>query len=233
MRDERSPLSGLTEKDLAVEQGRVFARNNPPRGETYEQIFKRMNQRLVEVRAGAQPGRERGSEATSGQQQQRGNEQNRAAQASASQDGVYSFHSFGAQFCEVRVDESLGIVRIARFLGAYGAGRILNMKTAISQMQSGITWGISMALHEATLLDKAHGYFVNADLAEYHVPVNLDIPNIEVHFIEEKDEIVDPVGAKGIGEIGIVGVAAAVANAVYHATGKRVRDLPITIDKLL
>jgi xanthine dehydrogenase YagR molybdenum-binding subunit len=118
-------------------------------------------------------------------------------------------------------------------VGAYGAGRILNAKMARSQMSGGIIYGIAMALHEHTAIDPRTGRYLNADLAEYLVPVNADIGEIDVIMIDEKDEHVDPIGVKGIGEIGTTGVAAAVANAVWHATGVRVRDLPITLDKVL
>jgi xanthine dehydrogenase YagR molybdenum-binding subunit len=138
-----------------------------------------------------------------------------------------------AIFAEVRVDEHLGFVRVTRVVNAVAAGRILNPKTARSQILGGVVWGIGMALQEETLTDHTFGRFVNANLGEYHVPVNADIHDIEVIFVEEQDEIINPLGVKGVGEIGIVGTAAAIANAIYHATGKRVRDLPITLDKLL
>jgi len=124
-------------------------------------------------------------------------------------------------------------VRVTRFTGAYGVGRVLNLKTARSQMIGGIVMGIGMALLEETITDTLTGRIVNPNLAEYHVPVSADIPAIEAYFVEENDPHVNPIGAKGVGEIGITGVAAAVANAIYHATGKRIRDLPITPDKLL
>jgi xanthine dehydrogenase YagR molybdenum-binding subunit len=111
-------------------------------------------------------------------------------------------------------------------------GRILNTKTASSQIIGGVVWGIGMALHEETLIDHKFGRIVNANIAEYHLPVNADVHDIEVIFVDEADETINPLGIKGLGEIGIVGAAAAIANAVYHATGKRVRDLPITVDKL-
>jgi xanthine dehydrogenase YagR molybdenum-binding subunit len=145
----------------------------------------------------------------------------------------YSMHAFGAVFAQVRVDADLGEVRVARMVGAYGAGRILNAKTARSQMIGGIVYGLGMALTEETLIDRRTARYINADLAEYHVPVNADVPDIDIIFIDEKDTAVNPLGVKGIGEIGTVGVAAAVANAVYNATGVRVRDLPITLDKVL
>jgi xanthine dehydrogenase YagR molybdenum-binding subunit len=145
----------------------------------------------------------------------------------------FASRSFGAVFAEVRVDEALGIVRVPRVVATYSVGRILNAKTARSQLEGGIVWGISMALFEESLLDRRYGRFANNNLAEYHVPVNADIGTIEVRFVDESDTIFDPLGARGIGEIGITGVPAAIANAVYHATGRRVRDLPITLDKLL
>jgi xanthine dehydrogenase YagR molybdenum-binding subunit len=145
----------------------------------------------------------------------------------------YSMHSFGAQFAEVRVDPELATVRVSRWVMAVGSGQVINTKTATSQLQGGIIYGLGMALFEETLMDKKFGRVMNADYAEYHVPVHADIPVIDAFFVTETDPHVNPIGAKGIGEIPITGVAAAVANAVYHATGIRVRDLPITRDKLL
>jgi len=145
----------------------------------------------------------------------------------------FSMHAFGAQFAEVRINEDTGEVRVPRLLGVFAAGRIINPKTARSQFLGGITWGLSMALHENSVLDPHFGDYVNHDFAEYHIATNADVEEIDVTWIEEEDPHVNPMGAKGIGEIGIVGTAAAIANAVYHATGIRVRDLPITLDKLL
>jgi xanthine dehydrogenase YagR molybdenum-binding subunit len=144
----------------------------------------------------------------------------------------YSMASYGAQFCEVRVHEETGEVRVSRWLGSFNCGTIVNPKTAASQLRGGIVMGIGMALTEETLFDERRGRIMNPSLAEYHVPVNLDIPRIEVMFTSRPDEHA-PLGARGIGEIGITGVAAAIANAVFNATGKRIRDLPITLDKLL
>ncbi|WP_213286884.1 xanthine dehydrogenase family protein molybdopterin-binding subunit [Bradyrhizobium sp. sGM-13] len=138
-----------------------------------------------------------------------------------------------AIFAEVKVDEQLGVIRVTRVVNAVAAGRILNPKTAHSQVMGGVVWGIGMALHEETLFDHRFGRVMNANIAEYHMPVNADVHDIKVIFVDEPDEIVNPLGIKGLGEIGIVGVAAAIANAVYHATGKRVRDLPITLDKVI
>jgi xanthine dehydrogenase YagR molybdenum-binding subunit len=148
-------------------------------------------------------------------------------------DGAHAHNTHSAIFAEVRIDEELGVIRVTRIVNAVAAGRILNTKTAGSQILGGVVWGIGMALHEETLVDHTFGRVMNANIAEYHVPSNADIYDIEVIFVDEPDDIVNPLGIKGLGEIGIVGVAAAVANAVYHATGKRVRDLPITLDKLL
>ncbi len=145
-------------------------------------------------------------------------------------------HAFGthsAVFAEVRVDEDLGTVRVSRVVSAVAAGRIINPKTARSQILGGVVWGIGMALEEEALIDHGLGRCMNHDFAEYHIPVNADVPDIDVIFVEERDEAVNPLGAKGVGEIGIVGVPAAIANAIHHATGLRLRDLPITPDKVL
>lgn len=146
---------------------------------------------------------------------------------------AYSMGTHSAVFAEVRVDEALGTVRVTRVVSAIAAGRIMNPKTAANQIAGGVVWGISMALHEQGQFDHALGRQMNHNFSEYHVPVNADIHDIDVLFVEEHDDIVNPLGAKGVGEIGVVGVAAAVSNAVWHATGKRVRALPITLDKLL
>ncbi|KRR15903.1 aldehyde oxidase [Bradyrhizobium lablabi] len=150
-----------------------------------------------------------------------------------SEDKSHARNVHSAIFAEVKVDEEIGIIRVTRVVKAVAAGRILNPKTAHSQVMGGVVWGIGMALHEETLYDHRFGRVMNANIAEYHVPVNADIHDIEVIFVDEPDEMVNPLGIKGLGEIGIVGVAAAIANAVYHATGKRVRDLPITLDKVI
>jgi xanthine dehydrogenase YagR molybdenum-binding subunit len=150
-----------------------------------------------------------------------------------SEDTSHARNVHSAIFVEVKVDEQLSIIRVTRVVKAVAAGRILNPKTAHSQVMGGVVWGIGMALHEKTLYDHRFGRVMNANIAEYHVPVNADIHDINVIFVDEPDQLVNPLGIKGLGEIGIVGVAAAVANAVYHATGKRVRDLPITLDKVV
>jgi len=148
-------------------------------------------------------------------------------------DDKHAHNTHSAVFVEVKVDEELGVIRVTRIVDAVAAGRILNTKTAASQIMGGVVMGIGMALHEEAQIDQRFGRIMNANIAEYHVPVNADVHDIKVIFVEEEDRIINKMGIKGVGEIGIVGVASAIANAVYHATGKRVRDLPITLDKLL
>jgi xanthine dehydrogenase YagR molybdenum-binding subunit len=148
-------------------------------------------------------------------------------------DGRVAFQSFGAQFVEVRFDPELARLRVTRVVGVYDCGCILNAKTARSQMLGGVVWGLGMALLEETVRDPRNGAVISDNLADYHVPVNADIEEIDVLFVEVPDFAFNPLGARGIGEIGITGIAAAVANAVYHATGVRVRDLPILPEKLL
>ncbi len=145
----------------------------------------------------------------------------------------FSMHAFGAQFAEVRVNVDTGEVRVPRLLGVFAAGRIINPKTARSQLLGGMTMGLSMALHEAGVMDPRFGDYVNHDFAAYHIATNADVGTIDVTWVDEDDPHLNPMGSKGIGEFGIVGTAAAIANAVYHATGVRIRDLPITLDKLL
>ena len=141
--------------------------------------------------------------------------------------------SFGAHFVEVGVDAATGETRIRRMSGAFAAGRILNPKSARSQVIGAMTMGVGAALMEELIVDKRFGYFVNHDLAEYHVPVHADIPDQDVHFLEELDDKSSPMKAKGVGELGICGVGAAVANAIYNATGVRLREYPLTLDKVL
>jgi xanthine dehydrogenase YagR molybdenum-binding subunit len=144
-----------------------------------------------------------------------------------------SMHAFGAQFAEVRIDPDLGEIRVSRFTGAFDAGHVLNPKTARSQLIGGITYGIGMALLEETLIDGETGRVVNPNVAEYLMPVNADIPDIQTIIVPNDDTNSNPLGAKGIGELPMVGVAAAIANAVYHATGVRVRKVPIRIEDVM
>jgi len=145
----------------------------------------------------------------------------------------YSMHAHNAVFVEVQIDEDLGTIHVTRVVNAVAAGRILNPKTARSQVLGSVVWGISMALMEESVMDHRFGRYMNHTLAEYHIPVNADIHDIDVIFVHEEDDKVNELGVKGIGEVGLLGVAAAISNAVYHATGKRVRDMPVMIDKLL
>ncbi|MEP6923841.1 MAG: molybdopterin cofactor-binding domain-containing protein, partial [Pyrinomonadaceae bacterium] len=203
--DFDSPLADLKYEQIEARESGLFSKKNADKGETYASILKRVGQDFVETEASS---------------------------AAPLEMMKYSMGSYGAQFCEVRVNEESGEVRVSRWLGSFDTGRILNPKTAISQFRGGIIMGIGMALTEETLFDERKGRIMNPSLAEYHVPVNLDVPHIEIIYNDIPDEHT-PLGAHGVGEIGITGVAAAIANAVFNATGKRVRDLPITLDKLL
>jgi xanthine dehydrogenase YagR molybdenum-binding subunit len=145
----------------------------------------------------------------------------------------YALLAHGAQFVEVQVDPDIGNVRVTRAIEVTACGKIMNPKTSHSQEIGGVVWGIGMALEEATEVDHRYGRIMNPNLQHYHVPVNADVLEIETMFVEEDDKIVNPLGVKGMGELGMVGIPAAIANAVFHATGKRIRDLPITPDKLL
>ncbi len=204
--DAASPLHGASENDIDADKGWIFLRSAPDRREPMSAVIARHGGTPVRAESSVEPGEEKKQ---------------------------FAMHSFGAVFVEVLVDPDLGVIRVPRVVGAYGVGKLMNRKTGHSQLMGGIVWGLGMALFEKTEIDLRTGRPVNANLAEYHVPVNADIGNIDITVVEEHDEQINSLGAKGIGEIGIVGVAAAVANAVYHATGKRIRDLPITLDKLV
>ncbi len=142
-------------------------------------------------------------------------------------------HAHGAVFAEVKVDPDFGQVRVTRLVGAFAAGTVVNPRMVRSQYLGGMIWGVSFALHEHAVVDKRSGRLMNPNLAEYHVPVNADVPNIEAIIVEERDVHVNALGIKGVGEIGITGTAGAIANAVWHATGVRVRSFPITLDRLI
>ena len=200
-----SPLAGLKADEVEAIDGGLCKVGEPGVCESYASILGRAQREEVVAEAAAPPTLEMQK---------------------------YSMHSYGAQFAEVRVNAVTGETRIARFLGSFDCGRILNAKTAASQFKGGIIMGLGLALTEETLFDERSGRIMNPSLAEYHVPVHLDVPEIEVMWTDIPDPRA-PLGAHGIGEIGITGVAAAVANAIYNATGKRIRDLPITLDKLM
>jgi xanthine dehydrogenase YagR molybdenum-binding subunit len=205
--DPHSPVHGAGAGDVTIDDGHVVLKNSPAKKEALAALMARNGKEEIEAKGDAKPGEEKDR---------------------------YSMYAFGAQFAEVRVDADLGEVRVTRMVGAFAAGKILNAKTARSQLMGGMIWGIGMALMENTVFDQLRGRIVNANLAEYHVPVNRDAPTqIDVITVAEDDPHVNEIGAKGIGEIGITGATAAIVNAVYHATGKRVRDLPVTLDKLI
>jgi xanthine dehydrogenase YagR molybdenum-binding subunit len=204
--DAASPVAGAAAADLVVDRGRIALATDPARGEPVEAVLRRAGKHQLEARFDHKPSAELER---------------------------WASRAFGAVFTEVHVDLALATVRVSRVVAAFAAGTILNAKTARSQCLGGIVWGIGMALHEQAVFDPHHGRIMNADLAEYHVPVNADVPAIDVILIPEDDPRINELGIKGIGEIPICGVAAAIANAVYHATGKRLRDLPITAARLL
>jgi xanthine dehydrogenase YagR molybdenum-binding subunit len=198
------PLGNATLDDVEFAGGRIILKLNRSGSVTYADAMRAAKLPSIEAEETAKPGEAKKSKNT---------------------------HS--AIFAEVKVDEDLGVVRVTRIVNAVAAGRIINPKTARSQILGGVVMGIGMALHEETMADHQLGRFMNHSFAEYHVPANADVADIQVIFVEEHDTEVSPLGVKGVGEIGIVSTAAAIANAIYHATGKRIRDLPITIDKLL
>ncbi|MCO5972631.1 xanthine dehydrogenase family protein molybdopterin-binding subunit [Actinoallomurus soli] len=200
-----SPLAGLRPEEVGCVNGGLHKLEDPSRFESYTDILARAGRGEVSVEASGPPPLELTH---------------------------WSMRSYGAMFCEARVNAVTGETRISRFLGSFDCGRIMNAKTAASQFRGGIIMGLGLALMEETHLDERHGRIMNPNLAEYHVPVHMDVPEIEVMWTDIPDPH-SPMGAHGVGEIGITGVGAAVANAVYNATGRRVRDLPITLDKLL
>ena len=200
-----SPLANAAPDDVALADGKLVSKRDPSRAVSIADAMRQGAVDRIEQEATTNP----------------------------TQDPSRAYNTHSAIFAEVKIDEQLGVIRVMRVVSAIAAGRILNTKTASSQILGGVVWGIGMALHEETLIDHRFGRIMNANIAEYHVPVNADVHDIKVIFVDEPDEMVNPLGIKGLGEIGIVGVAAAIANAVYHATGKRVRDLPITLDKLM
>jgi xanthine dehydrogenase YagR molybdenum-binding subunit len=201
-----SPLAGLGAEQCALAEGRLVAAGDPSRGLLYTEILRQAREPSLTVEARAKP--------------------------DSRQDG-YAIQSWGAQFCEVKIDPLLPRVQVTRWVSAIDVGRVLNPKTSRSQVIGGVTMGIGMALLEHTVPDPRTGRPLTANLADYKVPAATDVPDIFVELLDHPDPVLNTLGCRGIGEIGITGVAAAIANAVYHATGRRVRDLPITPDKLL
>jgi xanthine dehydrogenase YagR molybdenum-binding subunit len=204
--DTGSPLHGAQPDQLDFKNGRIIRKGEPKSGESFTAFLARNGNKPLGAVASAEPERD------------------------AQQ---YSNHSWGAIFAEVAVDAQLGMPRVRRITAVYDVGTLLNDKTGKSQLMGGIVWAVSFALHEVSHADPRNGRIVNNNLAEYHVPSNADIGEIDVSVIGIPDTKFDPLGARGIGEIGITGASAAVANAIYHATGKRIRSAPITPDLLL
>ena len=204
--DPGSPLIGVRPEQISVGEGRMFATGEPSRGESYQDLLRRRGWGPLDAEETWTPGPE------------------------AEQ---YSMHAYGAVFAEVTVDELLGLTRVRRMYAVYDAGRIINPLMAHSQAIGGMVGGIGMALLEATHLDNRDGRIVNANMADYLVPVNADIDQLDASFLPGEDLIADPLGVKGLAELVFVGVPAAIANAVFNATGRRITDLPITLDKLI
>ena len=226
--DPSSKLNGRNPDEIGFADGKLFVNSDKSISESYTNILSRAKRSDMEACATTQPLSGAGLTIPSALCTPR--------DAPAEQNSdikQYAFHSFGAQFAEVWVDEDLGTIRVKRFTSVQDVGRIMNEKTARSQIIGGVIFGIGAALMEATEYDKRWGNPVTRTLADYHVPVNLDVPPIDVHFIGKPDPHISPIGARGIGEIGITGVSAAIANAVFNATGKRLRDLPLTPDKVM
>jgi xanthine dehydrogenase YagR molybdenum-binding subunit len=205
--DDRSALFGAGNAGVIARGGRLFVRDDESRSERYADILGRAG--LTEIEG-------RGSSAA-----------DPAAQS------AYAMHAHGAVFAEIKVDPDLGQMRVTRLVGAFAAGRIINPRMVRSQLFGGMIWGVSFALHEQAVMDQRSGRAMNANLGEYHIPVNADVPSLEAILVEEGDPHVNALGIKGVGEIGITGTAGAVANAVWHATGIRVRKFPITLDRLI
>ena len=231
--DAKSPLKGRTVAELAFGDGRVFLKNNPKVGETFAAVVKRTGQPYVEACARA--------ETMAAARDNGGLKQSQkppcvpiepSAETDHDED-KYAFHSFGAQFCKVRVDPELGTVRILDWAAVIDAGTILNPKTARNQIMGGVGFGIGMAMCEETPYDPRNGRPVARNLADYHFAANADVSDIQVEFVNIPDPHINRLGVRGIGEIGICGVPAAIANAIFNATGKRLRELPLTPDKVM
>ena len=243
MTDGKSNLRGRRAEEIRFENAKFFVAGDSSKTDSPLEILRRSSQKEIEVCATAKPFSSKKPNENNEQAKKDEGGQNNSGGAPCSpiepnreldsNKDEYSFHSFGAQFAEVRVDEDTGVIRVARFASVQDVGRVLNEKTARSQIIGGVVYGLGQVLTEETVYDDRFAFPVQRTLGDYHVPAHLDVPPIDVYFIGKPDPHISPVGARGIGEIGITGVAAAVANAVFNATGKRIRSLPLTPDKLL
>jgi xanthine dehydrogenase YagR molybdenum-binding subunit len=205
--DNRSPLFGAGNAGVIARGGRLFRRDDERRNESYADILGRAGLAQIEGHG--------------------------TSAADAADQSSYAMHAHGAVFAEVKVDPDLGQIRATRVVGAFAAGRIINPRMVRSQLYGAMIWGVSFALHERAVIDQRSGRPMNANLAEYHIPVNADVPSLEAILVEEHDPHVNALGIKGVGEIGITGTAGAVVNAVWHATGIRERNFPITLDRII
>ncbi len=205
--DERSPLFGSGNAGVIARGGRLHRRDDEAQSESYADILTRAGEDEIEGRG--------------------------TGAADPAAQSAYAMYAHGAVFAEVKVDPDFGQMRVTRLVGAFASGTVVNPRMVRSQYYGGMIWGVSFALHEHAVIDKRTGRPMNPNLAEYHVPVNADVPNIEAILVEERDVHVNALGIKGVGEIGITGTAGAIANAVWHATGVRVRQFPITLDRLM
>ena len=237
--DSASPLHGQKLEDVITGNGRIYLKNNTDKGETLIAVLSRNNMPKVEADAktnvSTRPSQPQPAPTGSPEAKiEEESKTNMAVQEDQNTDRTpYAFHSFGAQFAKVLVDPDLGTIKVEKIVGVMDIGKVMNLKTAINQIKGGMIFGMGMALMENVQYDPNNGRIVTRDLAQYLVPVHADIPEIEVQFIDQADPYISPLGARGIGEIGVTGMAAAIANAIYNATGKRVRDLPITPDKMI
>lgn len=238
--DTASTFHGVKEEDIIVQNGHLILKTSPDRAESYSSIINRSGMQKLEANATTNAStREQSPPASPPKNDaeaaaQKESEANPAVKEDEETDRkAYAFHSFGAHFAKVLVDPDLGTVRVSKLVGVMDIGKVMNLKTAKNQIMGGMIFGMGMALMEGTEYDPNHGRVVTRDLAQYLVPVHADMPEFEVQFIDQADPYISPIGARGIGEIGVTGVTAAIANAIYHATGKRVRDLPIRPESLI
>ena len=222
--DPKSPLKGARAEDLVFAQGVIKLARRPTGGISISNLLTAIGKDQLEI--------EGNTFATNATEEMKNGADRSFSQLKMSLEGGVSAHSWCAQFVEVRVDEDFGTVRVKRMVAAFDSGRIFNPKLAGSQWVGGMIMGLGQALLEEGYVDQRDGRIVNANFADYAMPVNADVPDIEVISVGIPDLQASALGGKGVGEIGVVGVAAAIANAVYHATGKRIRSLPITLEKL-